>query len=84
MLHGCGLFEGDIQQRAVSSKFVPCYPGWHQGLGFRARRTEVSAPSALQVDGWAEFRAPARIGVLVRELRAGVAMLLGRKVLSWS
>ena len=34
----------------------------------------------LQVDGWAEFRAPARIGVLVRELRAGVAMLLGRKV----
>jgi hypothetical protein len=36
--------------------------------------------SVLQVDGWAEFRAPARIGVLVRELRAGVAMLLGRKV----
>ena len=32
------------------------------------------------MDGWAEFRAPARIGVLVRELRAGVATLLGRKV----
>lgn len=33
-----------------------------------------------QVDNWAEFRAPARIGVLVRELRAGVASLLGRKI----
>jgi hypothetical protein len=43
-------------------------------------RGKASA-SRLQVDGWAEFRAPARIGVLVRELRAGVAMLLGRKVL---
>lgn len=33
-----------------------------------------------QVDGWAEFRAPARIGVLVRELRGGVAALLARKI----
>lgn len=26
----------------------------------------------LQVDGWAQFKAPGRIGVLVRELRAQV------------
>jgi ATP-dependent RNA helicase DHX57 len=34
----------------------------------------------VRVDGWATFRAPARIAVLVRELRAEVAALLGRKV----
>lgn len=33
-----------------------------------------------QVDDWAEFRAPARVGVLVREMRGGVASLLARKI----
>ena len=32
------------------------------------------------VDGWARFKAPARIAVLVRELRAEVARLLARKI----
>ena len=32
------------------------------------------------MDDWAEFRAPARIGVLVRELRKGVATLLEAKI----
>jgi ATP-dependent RNA helicase DHX57 len=40
----------------------------------------VSFVDTLQVDGWAEFRAPARIGVLVRELRTGIAALLARKI----
>lgn len=35
---------------------------------------------AAQVDGWAEFRAPARVGVLVRELRQGIATLLQQKI----
>jgi ATP-dependent RNA helicase DHX57 len=34
----------------------------------------------LSLDGWAEFEAPARIAVLVRELRAGVDRLLAAKV----
>ncbi len=34
----------------------------------------------FQVGGWAEFKAPARIGVLVRELRRGIAALLQRKI----
>ena len=34
----------------------------------------------VRVDGWATFKAPARIAVLVRELRAEVGALLGRKV----
>ena len=34
----------------------------------------------MQVGGWAEFKAPARIGVLVRELRRGIATLLQRKI----
>ena len=34
----------------------------------------------LALDGWAEFEAPARIAVLVRELRAGVDRLLAAKV----
>lgn len=34
----------------------------------------------MQVGGWAEFKAPARIGVLVRELRGGIAALLQRKI----
>ncbi len=34
----------------------------------------------VQVDEWAEFRAPARVGVLVREMRGGVASLLARKI----
>ena len=32
------------------------------------------------MDGWAEFEAPARIAVLVRELRLGVDRLLLAKV----
>jgi len=35
---------------------------------------------ALTVDGWAAFEAPARVAVLVRELRAGVDRLLSAKV----
>jgi len=35
----------------------------------------------VRVDSWATFKAPARIAVLVRELRAEVAALLGRKVM---
>lgn len=34
----------------------------------------------LKVDGWAEFRAPARVGVLVRELQQGIATLLQQKI----
>ena len=32
------------------------------------------------VDDWASFKAPARIGVLVRELRSEVARLLDEKI----
>jgi ATP-dependent RNA helicase DHX57 len=42
---------------------------------------EVAAAKGLvRVDGWAAFRAPGRIAVLVRGLRAEVAALLERKV----
>jgi ATP-dependent RNA helicase DHX57 len=34
----------------------------------------------VRVDGWATFKAPARIAVLVRELRREVAALLAKKV----
>ena len=34
----------------------------------------------VKVDDWATFKAPARIAVLVRELRAEAAALLRRKV----
>lgn len=34
----------------------------------------------VKVDGWATFKAPARIAVLVRELRAEVATLLAQKI----
>ena len=34
----------------------------------------------VSVDGWARFKAPARIAVLVRELRAEVSRLLAHKV----
>ena len=34
----------------------------------------------VQVDGWATFKAPARIAVLVRELRAQCAALLAHKI----
>lgn len=34
----------------------------------------------IVVDDWASFKAPARIGVLVRELRSEVARLLGEKL----
>ena len=34
----------------------------------------------VRVDNWATFKAPARIAVLVRELRAEVGALLNRKV----
>jgi ATP-dependent RNA helicase DHX57 len=34
----------------------------------------------ILVDDWASFKAPARIGVLVRELRAELARLLARKI----
>ena len=34
----------------------------------------------IVVDDWASFKAPARIGVLVRELRCEVARLLGEKI----
>ena len=36
----------------------------------------------MTVDRWIEFSAPARIGVLVRELRAAVDRLLAAKVRS--
>jgi ATP-dependent RNA helicase DHX57 len=32
------------------------------------------------LDGWARFKAPARIGVLLQQLRAAVAQLLAAKV----
>lgn len=34
----------------------------------------------LMLDGWAKFKAPARIGVLVRELRGAIDALLASKV----
>jgi ATP-dependent RNA helicase DHX57 len=34
----------------------------------------------VKVDGWATFKAPARIAVLVRELRAEVTLLLAQKI----
>ena len=34
----------------------------------------------LRVDGWAEFRAPGKVAVLVRELRAEVARVLLAKI----
>ena len=34
----------------------------------------------LSLDGWAEFEAPARVAVLVRELRQGIDRLLAAKV----
>ncbi len=40
----------------------------------------MSETAGGQVDDWAVFRAPARIGVLVRELRAGVAALMAAKL----
>jgi len=58
------------------SSMVPTY----SVLLFGGDLTVLHHRGILKVDNWAEFRAPARVGVLVREMRAGVASLLARKI----
>jgi ATP-dependent RNA helicase DHX57 len=82
----CGKFESgwlvysDLVQTSKvfvrEASMVPVYAV----LLFGGEVSVHHGEGLVRVDGWATFRAPARIAVLVRELRAEVAALLGRKV----
>ena len=49
-------------------------------LLFGGRITSDHDKGILFVDGWAQFKAPATVAILVRELRTLVNMLLSMKV----
>lgn len=82
----CGKFESgwvvysDLVQTSKvfvrESSMVPVYAVLLFGGAISVHHGE----GLVRVDGWATFKAPARIAVLVRELRAEVGALLGRKV----
>jgi len=82
----CGKFESgwlvysDLVQTSKvfvrEASMVPVYAV----LLFGGEVSVHHGEGLVRVDGWATFKAPARIAVLVRELRAEVAALLGRKV----
>jgi len=83
----CGKFESgwlvysDLVQTSKvfvrEASMVPVYAV----LLFGGEVSVHHGEGLVRVDGWATFKAPARIAVLVRELRAEVAALLGRKVI---
>jgi ATP-dependent RNA helicase DHX57 len=88
-LFGCGAFDSpwlvysDASEHAASRRvyvraatMVPAYALLLFGGDVSVRHER----GTLALDGWAEFEAPARIAVLVRELRAGVDRLLAAKV----
>jgi ATP-dependent RNA helicase DHX57 len=82
----CGKFESgwlvysDLVQTSKvfvrEASMVPVYAV----LLFGGEVSVHHGEGLVRVDGWATFKAPARIAVLVRELRAEVAALLGKKV----
>lgn len=49
-------------------------------LAFGGELEVLHDAGLLLLDGWARFRAPARVGLLIRELRSAVASLLDAKV----
>ena len=76
------LVYSDIVQTSKifvrESTMVPVY----SVLLFGGDLTVHHEQGLLKVDDWAAFKAPARIAVLVRELRLEVAQLLERKVVN--
>lgn len=49
-------------------------------LAFGGQLEVLHDQGLLLLDGWAKFKAPARVGVLIKHLRAAVAALLAAKV----
>lgn len=49
-------------------------------LAFGGELEVLHDQGLLLLDGWARFRAPARVGVLIKALRSSVAALLAAKV----
>jgi ATP-dependent RNA helicase DHX57 len=49
-------------------------------LAFGGQLEVLHDQGLLLLDGWAKFKAPARVGVLIQHLRAAVSQLLAAKV----
>lgn len=50
-------------------------------LAFGGELEVLHDQGLLLLDGWAKFKAPARVGVLIKHLRSAVAQLLAAKIM---
>ncbi|KAF8055672.1 DHX57 [Scenedesmus sp. PABB004] len=68
-----------VETSRAFAREVSMVPVWSL-LAFGGELEVLHDQGLLLLDGWAKFKAPARVGVLIKHLRAAVASLLAAKV----